>query len=178
MPLPQRDLAAAKTLLAGAGYKGQPIRMITNKRYDAMFDASVLAQAMIAEAGITLELDVLDWATELDRYTRGDYQAMSLGYSAQLDPSLSFEMISGDKDKQPRKLWDNPDALALLARSMQIPTKPERQAIFDRMDALFRADMPMVPLYAVFRTAAVRADVQGYRNWALGQPRGWGVSLK
>ena len=176
--LPQRDLAAAKKLLAEAGYRGQPIRMITNKRYEAMFDASVLAQVMVAEAGITLELDVLDWATELDHYTRGDYQAMSFGYSARLDPSLSFEMISGDKDKQPRKLWDNPDALALLAESMQISAKPERQAIFDHMDALFRADMPMIPLYAVFQTAAVRADVQGYRNWALGQPRGWGVSLK
>jgi len=176
--LPVHDLAAARRLLAEAGYKGQPIRMITNKRYEAMFDASVLAQAMLAEAGIPLELEVLDWATELDRYTKGDYQTMSFGYSARLDPSLSFEMISGDKDRQPRKLWDDPDALALLADSMQARARTERQAIFDRMEALFRTDMPMIPLYAVFQTAAVRATVGGYRNWALGQPRGWGVSLK
>ena len=176
--LPKRDLAAAKALLAEAGYKGEPIKMITNKRYEAMFDASVLAQAMAQEAGINLQLDVLDWATELDRYTKGDYQAMSFGYSARLDPSLSFEMISGDKDKQPRKVWDNPDGLALLAKSMQVAAKPERQAIFDQMEALFRADVPMVPIYSVFQTAAVRADVVGYKNWALGQPRGWGVSIK
>jgi peptide/nickel transport system substrate-binding protein len=66
----------------------------------------------------------------------------------------------------------------LLVESMQVSAKPERQAIFDRMEALFRADLPMIPLYAVFQTAAVRANVVGYRNWALGQPRGWGVSLK
>ena len=176
--LPPRDLAAAKKLLADAGYKGQPIRMITNKRYEAMFDASVLVQAMAQEAGITIELQVLDWATELDRYTKGDYQAMSFGYSARLDPSLSFEMISGDKDKQPRKVWDNPDALALLAKSMQVSGKPERQAIFDQMEEIFRADVPMIPLYAVFQTAAVRANIEGYRSWALGQPRAWGVSIK
>lgn len=176
--LPQRDLAGAKKLLAEAGYKGQPIKMITNKRYEAMFDASVLAQAMAQEAGINLELEVLDWATELDRYTKGDYQAMSFGYSARLDPSLSFEMVSGDKDKQPRKVWDNPDGLALLAKSMQVSAKPERQAIFDQMETLFRADVPMVPIYSVFQTSAVRSDVVGYKNWALGQPRGWGVSLK
>jgi peptide/nickel transport system substrate-binding protein len=176
--LPTRDLPAAKKLLTEAGYKGQPIKMITNKRYEAMFDASVLAQAMAQEAGLNVELEVLDWATELDRYTKGDYQAMSFGYSARLDPSLSFEMISGDKDKQPRKVWDNPDALALLAKSMQVSGKPERQALFDRMEALFRADQPMIPLYSVFGTAAVRKTVQGYKNWALGQPRAWGVSLK
>ena len=176
--LPQRDVAAARKLLAEAGYKGQPIRMITNKRYEPMFDAAVLAQAMVAEAGIKLDLEVLDWATELDRYTKGDYQAMSFGYSARLDPSLSFEMVSGDKDKQPRKVWDDPEGLALLANSMQVSAPPDRQAIFDRMEALFRAGMPMIPLYAVFQTSAVRADVVGYRNWALGQPRGWGVALK
>jgi peptide/nickel transport system substrate-binding protein len=176
--MPRRDVAAAKKLLAEAGYKGQPIKMITNKRYEPMFNAAVLAQAMVAEAGIKLDLEVLDWATELDRYTKGDYQAMSFGYSARLDPSLSFEMVGGDKDKQPRKVWDNPEGLALLAKSMQVSAQPDRQAIFDRMEALFRADMPMIPLYAVFQTSGVRADVVGYHNWALGQPRGWGVSLK
>ncbi len=176
--LPKRDLAAARALLAEAGYKGQPIKMITNKRYEAMFDASVLAQAMAQEAGINLELEVLDWATELDRYTKGDYQAMSFGYSARLDPSLSFEMVSGDKDKQPRKVWDNPEGLALLAKSMQVAAKPERQTIFDQMEALFRADVPMVPIYSVVAISAVRSDVVGYQSWALGQPRGWGVSFK
>ena len=116
-----------RKLLAEAGYKGQPIRMITNKRYEAMFDAAVLAQAMEAEAGIKLELDVMDWGTELDRYNKGDYQVMSFGYSARLDPSLSFEMVSGDKSVQPRKLWDDPDGLALLASSMQVAARPERQ---------------------------------------------------
>jgi peptide/nickel transport system substrate-binding protein len=176
--LPVRDLAGARKLLSEAGYKGQPIKMITNKRYEAMFDASVLAQAMAQEAGLNVELEVLDWATELDRYTKGDYQAMSFGYSARLDPSLSFEMISGDKDKQPRKVWDNPQALALLARSMQVSAPAERQALFDQMETLFRADQPMIPLYSVFGTAAVRKTVVGYKNWSLGQPRAWGVSLK
>jgi len=176
--LPARDLPGAKALLAEAGYTGQPIKMVTNKRYQAMFDAAVLAQATVAEAGIRLELDVMDWGTELDRYSKGAYQAMSFGYSARLDPSLSFEMVSGDKAVETRKLWDDPQALALLADSMQVAAKPKRQAIFDRMETLFRADLPMIPLYAVFQTAVVRSNVTGYRSWALGQPRGWGVSVK
>ena len=176
--LPKRDLAAARQLLTDAGYHGQPIKMVVNKRYDTMYRAAVLSQAMLAEAGIAVEIEVLDWATELSRYTQGQYQAMSFGYSARLDPSLSYEMVSGDKAKQPRKVWDNPDGLALLARSMQVSDKAARQAIFDQMEALMRADVPMIPLYAVVQIGAARSVVEGYKNWALGQARGWGVSLK
>ena len=84
--------------------------MITNKRYSFVFDSSVLVQAMAQTAGINIELEVLDWAAQLDRYNRGDYQAMAFVYSARLDPSLSFEMLIGPKATQPRKVWDNPEA--------------------------------------------------------------------
>src|SRR5262249_8258489 len=77
-------------LVAEAGYHGQPIKMITNKRYAYVFDSAVLAQEMARAAGINIELEVLDWAAQLDRYNRGDYQSMSFVYSARLDPSLSF----------------------------------------------------------------------------------------
>ena len=40
------DPKGAKALLAEAGYRGQPIRMVTNRRYPNVYDASVAAQAM------------------------------------------------------------------------------------------------------------------------------------
>jgi peptide/nickel transport system substrate-binding protein len=95
----QRDIPAAKKLLAEAGYGGRPIKMITNKRYQPMFDQAILAQAMAQEAGLNIELEVIDWAIQQDRYLAGNYQIMSHGFSAGLDPSLSFEMFSGDKTK-------------------------------------------------------------------------------
>lgn len=176
--MPKRDLAAAKKLLAEAGYKGETIKLLTTKRYAALFDFSVLTQAMAEEAGIKLEIEVLDWATLLDRYTKGDYQAMAFTYSARLDPSLSFEMIGGDKDKQPRKVWDNADARAVVAESMTVTDRAARQALFDKLEAMFRADMPMIVLYSSVETSAARGHVENYRGWALGQPRAWGVSLK
>ena len=85
--------------------------MLATKRYAACYRLAVMVQAMAQEAGIKIEVEVLDWATQLDRYNKGDYQAMAFAYSARLDPSLSYEMISGPKAKQPRKVWDNPEAL-------------------------------------------------------------------
>ncbi|MEB2398226.1 MAG: ABC transporter substrate-binding protein [Alcaligenaceae bacterium] len=173
-----RDLAEARKLLQQAGYKGQPIKMITNKRYPACFDSAVLAQAMASEAGINLELEVLDWATQLDRYGKGDYPAMAFTYSARLDPALSFEMISGDKQKQPRKVWDDSEMGKLLAESMREPDAAKRQALFNRMHAAMLKDVPIIVLYNGTNVTGLRQGIEGYKGWAADKPRFWNVSFK
>jgi peptide/nickel transport system substrate-binding protein len=175
--LVKRDIAQAKKLLAEAGYRGQPIKMIANKRYNSTFDAAVLAQAMAAEAGIRIELEVLDWATQLDKYTKGDYQTMSFTYSARLDPALSFEMMSGPKATQPRKVWDNSDGLKLLQEAMAVSDAPKRQALFDELYARWLADMPALVLYNGLEIGAVRKNVKGYKPFPMGLARAWDVSL-
>lgn len=174
----KRDLDEAKRLLREAGYDGQPIKMITNKRYQPMFDQAIIAQAMAREAGINIELEVVEWGTQQDRYLAGNYQIMSHSFSPRLDPSLSFEMFTGDKSEQPRKVWDNPEAIDLIAKSMQTKDADERQIIFDRLEKLYREDVAMITLYSSVRTSAANGRVAGYRGWPLGSPRAWGVSLK
>ena len=174
----KRDLPLARKLLSEVKYDGRPIKMITNRNSQAMYDQAVLAQAMARDAGLNIELEVLDWGTQQDRYLSGSYQLVSFSWSARLDPSLSFEMFSGDKTKQVRKVWDNPEALRLLASSSAVSDQAARQAIFDQMEALFRQDVAMIPIFSGVRTSAARANVIGYRGWALGSPRAWGVSFK
>ncbi|WP_426959767.1 ABC transporter substrate-binding protein [Muricoccus radiodurans] len=172
---PARDIAAARRLLAEAGYRGQPIRMIVNRRYPNTYDAAVAAQSMAEEAGIRIELEVMDWATQLDRYTRGDYQTMSFIYSARLDPSLSYEMLSGPKDSQPRKIWDDPEALALIARSMEVTDQAQRQAIFDDLFRRFMDQTPAILLYNQPDYLAWRANIHGAAPWPSTHTRMWGV---
>ena len=131
------DPAAAKKLLQEAGYKGEPIVMLANKRYPQSFASSVIVQADAAGAGINVTIEVLEWATQLDRYNKGNYQMMAFPYSARLDPSLSFESVMGPKDKQPRKVWDDPEAQALLDKSMVVSDQAERQKIFDELHRRF-----------------------------------------
>lgn len=172
-----RDIPEAQRLLRQAGYRGQTIRMLATRRYNAILDMAVLIQAQAAEAGITLEFEVIDWATQLDRYTRGDYTMMPFLYSARLDPSLSFEMMSGPKASQPRKVWDNPEVEALLRESMVTSDTARRQAIFDQLHRRMLAEVPMIVLYNDAAVGAYRTNVQGYRAWSTGQPRYWGVRV-
>jgi len=138
----------------------------------------VVAQAMAKDAGINIELEVIEWATQLDMYLKGNYQMMSFLYSARLDPSLSFDMFSGPKETQARKVWDNPEAQKLIAKSMAISDKAERQKLFDTLEGMFRADLPMLVLYNGSDIAAYSDRLEGYKSWMAGQPRLWGVKVK
>lgn len=173
-----QNIAEAKKLLLEAGYRGQPIKMITNKRYSFVFDSSVLVQAMAQTVGINIELEVMDWAAQLDRYNRGDYQSMAFTYSARLDPSLSFEMLTGPKATQPRKVWDNPEAQDMLRQSMMIDDAAKRQALFDEMHKRFIADVPMIVLFNGAELTALRKGIKDYAGWLYPQPRFWGVTVE
>lgn len=172
-----RDLAAARKLLADAGYNGQPIKMLANKRFKSSFDVAVLAQAAAQQIGLKIDVEVLDWATQLDRYTKGDYQVQSFPYSARLDPSLSYEMVTGPKATQPRKVWDNPEVEAILRESMQIADRNKRQALFDTLHKRQIEELPLIMIYNEVQIAAMRKNLEGYKGWPTGQPRLWGVSL-
>jgi peptide/nickel transport system substrate-binding protein len=172
-----QNIAEAKKLLAQAGYHGQPIKMIANKRYSYVFDSAVLVQAMAQAVGINIQLEVLDWAAQLDRYNRGDYQSMAFVYSARLDASLSFEMLTGPKATQPRKVWDNPQAEQMLKQSMMTDDTAKRQALFDDMHRRFIEDVPMIVLFNGSEIAALRKNVKGFAGWLYPEPRFWGVRV-
>lgn len=176
--IPPPNLAEARRLAAAAGYRGEPIHLMANHRYPAMFDAAVLVQAMARQAGIRIDIDTLDWATQLDRYAVGQYQAMTFAYSARLDPSLTYDSILGDKRTDPRKVWDDPQARALLASSRATADPAARQAIFDKLHVRFMRDVPSVVLFNDARIAAVRANVTGYEGWPAAQQRLWGVAVR
>jgi len=176
--VPKRNIAAAKKLLAEAGYKGEAIKILTTKRYSGLFEIAVLAQAMALEAGIKIDVEVLDWATLLDRYTKGNYQAMSFTYSARFDPSLSYQMISGLKDLRPARVWESPEALELVDKSMVATDRAERQALFNKLDVKLREDVPAIFMFSGGKTSAAKFYVKGYQGWAAGLPRAWGVSVR
>lgn len=170
-------VAEARRLLAEAGYKGQPVKLTVTRRYMSLYNGAVFVQAMAKEAGFNFEVEVVEWANQLDRYLKGDYQAMVFSFSARLDPAQSFQMLTGPKAQQPQKVWDDAEAAALVDRALVEGERGTRQALFDDLQRRFVADMPMVPLWNSVDIAAVRAGVMGYQTWPASVPRLWGVRM-
>lgn len=171
------DLDKARKLLSEAGYNGQPIKMLVNKRYQQMFDQAVLAQAMAQAAGLNIQIETLEWGTQLERYQSGNYQMMSFSYSPRFDPALSFDSVMGDKTKEPRKVWDNPEAQVLLREAARETDTSKRQALFDRLHTMMIEDVPMIIIYNGMTIGAFQNALQGYRTWPVAKPRLWGVQL-
>lgn len=171
------DPQEAQRLLKEAGYQGQPIKMIVNKRYTQMFDMGLLSQAMAQASGLNIQMETLEWGTQLERYQSGNYQMMAFSYSSRLDPALSFDSLMGDKTKEPRKVWDNPQAQGLLREAVRQSDPARRQELFDQLHRMMIHDTPMVIIYNGTVAAALRDNVKGFRSWPVSSPRLWGVSL-
>ncbi|WP_026873807.1 ABC transporter substrate-binding protein [Inquilinus limosus] len=172
---PAYDPAKAQSLLQEAGYKGQPITIQANKRYDGMYDNAVLVQAMLAAAGIDARLEVLDWATQLDNYIAGKFQLQSFAFSARLDPSLLYGILIGRKSENPAEQWDDPKAAELLARSVETEDAAARKDALKQLHALAAEQVPIIGLYYDPAVDAVGPKLKGYRPWAADKPRLWGA---
>jgi peptide/nickel transport system substrate-binding protein len=171
------DPAKAKTLLKEAGYKGEPITIIANKRANVpSFATAVIVQSMMQAAGINAQIEVLEWATQLDRFNSGNYQMQAFSFSARFDPASGFEQIAGSKDKQPRKLWEDPEALALIDKAMTITVMAERQAIFDELHKRFLTDVPAIFTHNQIDAWGMSKRIRGVEPWAS-KLRLWEVSV-
>jgi peptide/nickel transport system substrate-binding protein len=88
------DLEAAKKELDASGYKGEPISIIANKRGNVpSFPAAVMAQAMLQQIGLNVQIEVLDYATQVDRRRSGNYQIISQSVTPRLDPGADVQLL-------------------------------------------------------------------------------------
>lgn len=168
--------AHVKQLLKESGYKGQPIKIIANKQYGYLFDAAVISQAMLQQAGINADIEVMEWGTQMDRFLKGNYQMMAFTYSPRMDPALTFDSLMGDRKKQPRKVWDDPEAAEILRKTFFETDRQARQALFDELHHKAIEQVPLVPLFNVSNIDAMPDNITGYHTSLFGVPRLWEVS--
>jgi peptide/nickel transport system substrate-binding protein len=84
LPVPGRDLARARALLREAGQDRVRIRFSVPNTTEYIQAAEVV-QAMAAEAGITLEIQVIEVATLLRNWTAGDFEVLIIAWSGRTD---------------------------------------------------------------------------------------------
>ena len=104
------DPDKAKALMKEAGYNGKPLRFLVSKQYDYMFKIGQVAQAQFAEVGFTVDVQVMDWATLLQKRTNPNlWEAFIAAHSLVADPTL----ITIVNPSYPG-WWDSPDKHAAL----------------------------------------------------------------
>lgn len=169
------DVEKARALLAEAGYRGQPVRIQANRRYENMYANAVVIQAMLHAAGMNAHIEVLDWASQLSNYYAGKYQLSTFSFSALAMPALRYYKLIGDKDQRPVYMWENPRAIELLAEAIDTFDDAEHERLLDRLHMLMVEDVPIIGLYNAHSATAISSTLHGFKPWPLNLPRLWGV---
>ncbi|MFB9950586.1 ABC transporter substrate-binding protein [Rhizobium puerariae] len=171
------DLEAARKELAAAGYNGEPISIIANKRGNVpSFPAAVMAQAMLQQVGLNVQIEVLDYATQVDRRRSGNYQIISQSVAPRLDPALMYSFYVGDKDKNASLMWDDPKAIELMKAAYVEADQAKRQKIFDEFHELMLKEMPGIFLYDMVDVWGATKKLKGQPVWQS-NARLWEVSV-
>ncbi len=146
VPVPKRDVAKAKALLAEAGVPNPTFTLMTPTTSDAQKIAQVV-QAMVKEAGFDVKLQSTEFATSLDMADKGQYDAYVLAWSGRADPDGNI--FSFDACKQPLNYagYCKPDVDEILNKSRTTRDPAERRKLFEQLAAIALKDRPIVYLY-------------------------------
>lgn len=85
------DLEKARALLAEAGYpKGFDVTYTVSQNNQELVEAANVFQAMMAEIGVRVKLELLDEATAIGKAFSGDWQIESFGFGMFSDPDTLY----------------------------------------------------------------------------------------
>jgi len=174
---PGRDLPRARALLREAGLERVRIRLSVPGLSEYTQPAEVI-QAMAAEAGITIEIQVMETATLLRAWTAGDFEALIIQWSGRtdLDQNIWSFNACGESLNGGRYCSAEADA-AMRAGRTSTDTAARLAAYASAMDILLR-DRPYIYLWHPRSFFAARAGLEGLRLIPDGLIRLQGLRLR
>jgi peptide/nickel transport system substrate-binding protein len=175
-PVPPRDLARAKRLLAEAGL---PKPSFTLFAVNAPVEQQVaeVIQAMAAEAGFEIKVQTLEAGAMTAQTDRGDYEAAIAIWSGRADPDANISIWVQSDGFLNWGRYGNPELDALLARARQSTDTAARQALYRQASAVYLDERPHLFLYHYKLFWGMSEKVVGFQPHPDGLIRLQGVSL-
>lgn len=159
------DPQRARELLAEAGYPdGFSATLLATGQYDFHMNTAIAVQSELAKVGITLELDLPDWATRLEKNLAAQYEMLVVGTAGDIqDPDfLSDYFRGGAVGLNNAPGFDHPEMNELLALGRSTLDPAERAAIYRRVQEIALEQSPLVFLMWRDQSYAASVDVEGF----------------
>ena len=176
VPIPKRDVARAKALLAEAGVTNPSFTLVTPTTSDAQKIAQIV-QAMVKDAGFDVKIQSTEFATSVDMADKGQFEAYVLAWSGRADPDgnlYSFDFCKAPLDYAG---YCKPDVDELLNRSRSALDPSERKKIYEQIAAIVLKDRPIVYLFHRHWLWAHSAKLSGLRTIPDGLVRVQGLKM-
>jgi peptide/nickel transport system substrate-binding protein len=166
------DAAGAKKLLAEAKYDGTKVRILNSKQYDFHYRMALVMAEQLKAAGFAVQLDVVDWATLVQR--RGDPALWDVyvTHSAFLpEPMLTPPQLGNGAPGW----WSTPAKDAALAAFNSEPDPVKRGALWGKVQEVVYDEVPYIRAGNFAALAGTSAKLSGYD--AMPWPAFWNVDL-
>jgi peptide/nickel transport system substrate-binding protein len=175
-PVPKRDVARAKALLAQAGMPNPVVNLMTPTTSDAQKIAQVV-QAMVKEAGFDVKIQSTEFATSLNMADKGEFDAYVLAWSGRADPDGNI--YSFDACKQPLNYagYCKQEVDDLLTKSRTASDLAERKKTYEQIAGIVLKDRPIVYLFHRHWLWAYNNKLTGFKPMPDGLVRVQGLKL-
>jgi len=177
VPIPKRDIAKAKALLAAAGVPNPSFTLMTPTTSDAQKIAQVV-QAMAKEAGFDVKIQSTEFSTSLNLADKGQFDAYLLAWSGRADPDGN--LFSFHACKQPLNYagYCKPEIDELIKRSRSEGDSAKRLKLFEQIAAdVVGKERPVIYLYHRHWLWGHSAKLTGLRTVPDGLVRVQGLKM-
>jgi len=177
-PVPKRDLARAKALMAEAGATAPFMVDFMVPKGAETGAVAEMVQAMAADIGITMKIRVTEFATALKQAEAYEYGAFLLAWSGRTDPDGNAYVFQVCHGPQANSGICNADVDRYLNEARTVSDFAARKAIYQKLTKVILEEGPIVYLYHRRVLIGLNARVDGYTQMPDGLVRVVGLRVK
>lgn len=161
------DPDRARELLEAAGYgDGFEFTCILPSGNPEGEQAATIWQAGLAEAGVTMNVEVQELSVWLDNYINHTYDISWNAFPGFADPNyfVSFALQPHFADQ-----WQNAEAQEIADQANQVLDIEERAALYAQLQQVFAEEVPILVIQEVPVASVVRTGLDGWEINPLGE---------
>jgi peptide/nickel transport system substrate-binding protein len=179
LPMPGRDVAKAKQLLAEAKVPNPSFTLMVPTNPETLQAAQVI-QSMAAETGFDIKIQATEFASALDIAVKGDYEGFLIGWSGRTDPDGNIYNFVACKAPPALNTghYCNQDVDKELDAAREAEAPPERLAHYAKVAERTLADRPLIYLWHQKWLYAMSARLAGFTPYPDGLIRPQGMKMQ
>ena len=176
-PIPTRDVAKAKALLAAASAPN-PIITLTATNNPVVLQTAQVIQAMAKESGFDIRIQAAEFASALQLAAKGDFEAFLLGWTGRIDPDGNIYNLVTCNSPFNDGHYCNPEVDRELDAARMVDARAERLVHYRIVAEHILKDLPIVYLYHGKWLYAASARLSGFVPYPDGLIRPQGLQMK
>ncbi|MDI3298577.1 MAG: ABC transporter substrate-binding protein [Bacillota bacterium] len=162
--VPSVDLAKVKQLLAQGGHPDGFSFTLKIAASPVNQQVAQVLKNMLAQAGITMNIQQEEFGTLLDDSTKHNFQASALGWSGRPDPDGNIYAWLYTGGSLNDSAYSNPQVDQLLDQARATNEMAQRVDIYRRVMEIVHQDVPYVYLYFPKNVKAYSSQLKGFVN--------------